>query len=128
MCKTTQNDFECLVDSYFCRHLSALRLSKPVFSKDGFITSATMTGSGGRVEMRCGPAEYHAEIFIYTNEDHKRWSLSDLMSIDRIRVWMMKNRPNTSGRSRLEAEIDCAFGLLIDGLKGAGFEWVHASE
>jgi hypothetical protein len=124
MSKTTQNDFESLVNSYFSRHLSSLCLSKPIFNKNGFITTATMAGSGGRVEIRCGPAEYHAEIFIYTKENHKRWSLSDLMSIEHVRVWMMQNRPNTAGRSRLDAEIDCAFCLLIDGLKGAGFEWI----
>lgn len=119
-------EFTRLVDSYYQRHQNALRLGHPSFRNDGFISTATMSGSGGFVEIRCGPAEYHAEILITTLKEQKRWSLADLMSIESIRNWMLQNRPNTSDRSRLEAEIDCAFSLLAVGLRGVtSFEWLH---
>ena len=85
-----------------------------------------MSGSGGFVEIRCGPAEYHAEIFVTTLKEQKRWSLADLMSIEGVQNWMLQNRPNTSDKPRLEVEIDCAFSLLAGGLRDvAGFEWLR---
>jgi len=126
MSQATQIEFARLVDSYYQRHQNALKLGHPNFRNDGFISTATMSGSGGFVEIRCGPAEYHAEIFVTTLKDQKRWSLADLMSIESIRNWMLQNQPNTSGKSRLEAEIDSAFSLLTEGLKGVpNFEWLH---
>lgn len=126
MSQATQIEFARLVDSYYQRHQNALRLEHPSFRNDGFLSTATMSGSGGFVEIRCGPAEYHAEIFVTTLKGQKRWSLADLMSIEGVRNWMLQNRPNTSGRSQLEAEINCAFSLLTDGLRGiANFEWLH---
>lgn len=125
MSQATKNNFECLIDEYFLHHSNILHLAKPTFKRDGFITTATMMGCDGRVEMRCGPAEYHAEIFIYTSKDNRRWTLSDLMNIEKIRIWVLKNRPRTLGRSLLETEIDYAFCLLEVGLKDvAGFEWI----
>jgi hypothetical protein len=126
MSQATQIEFVRLVDSYYQHYQNALRLGRPSFRNDGFISTATMSGSGGLVEIRCGPAEYHAEIFVTTLKEQKRWSLADLMTIERVRNWMLENRPNTSRESRLEAEIECAFSLLTDGLKGvANFEWLH---
>lgn len=125
MSQATQNDFERLVATYFQRHANMLRLSEPTFNRDGFIITATMTGTGGHAELRCGPAEYSAEIFVFTAEDRKRWSLADLLAINSVRTWMLQNRPSLSGRSRLEAEIDCAFSLLAVGLKGVPeFLWL----
>jgi hypothetical protein len=125
---TTQNDFELLVAEHFQRHKAELCLAYPTFQRDGFIVTATMAGTGGKVELRCGPAEYHAEIFILTDEDRKRWSLADLLAIDQIRAWALQNRPNLSGRSRLAAEVDVAFSLLAVGLKGVPeFMWLFAS-
>ena len=126
MSQATQLEFARLVDSHYQRHKNALRVEHPSFSNDGFISTATMSGSGGFVEIRCGPAEYHAEVFITTLKEQKRWSLADLMSIESVRNWMLQNRSYTSGKSRLEAEIDCAFSLLTDGLRGiVNFEWLH---
>ena len=123
----TQNDFERLVVAYFQRHKAELRLANPIFKRDGFIITATMVGTGGAVEFRCGPPEYHVEVFILT-DDGRRWSLADLLEIDQIRTWMFQNRPNFSGRSRLEAEIDVAFSLFSVGLKGVRkFMWLFAS-
>jgi len=127
MSKATPENFELLVSEYYHRYKNALNLAGSAFNNEGYITTATMLAPSGRVEMRCGPSEYNAEIFIYT-ADGKRWSLADLIGIDRVRTWLQENRPSTSDRSRLDAEVDCAFGLLIEGLKGVdGFEWLHAS-
>jgi hypothetical protein len=126
MSQVTQNNFENLVGQYFCRNEAALNLSSPTFKRDGYIITATMRGSCGRVEMRCGPAEYHAEVFVYTND--RRWTLSDLMSNDRIRNWLLQNRPSVSERTRLEVEIDYAFSLLVDGVKAVDeFKWLYGS-
>ena len=126
MSQATQIDFERLIVVCCQRHQNVLNLASPIFEEDGFITTAIMAGTGGRFEIRCGPAEYHAEIFIYTFEDQKRWNLADLMSIENIRSWMIQNRPDTGGRSQLEAEINYAFWLLTDGLKDVvNFKWLY---
>jgi hypothetical protein len=126
MSQATQNNFEHLVGQYFQLNEPSLSLSSPAFKRDGYIITATMRGSCGRVEMRCGPAEYHVEVFVYT-DDH-RWTLSELMSNDRIRNWLLQNRPSVSERTRLEVEIDCAFSLLVDGLKAVDeFKWLYGS-
>jgi len=125
MSQATQDNFERLVSEYHRRHENALSLSGPSFRRDGYTITATMLGSNGRVEMRCGPAEYNTEIFIY-NDDDRRWTSADLIGNDHVRVWLEQNRPSTSDRSRLDSEIDCAFGLLTAGLKGVdGFEWLY---
>ena len=126
MSQATQIEFKRLVTEYFQRHNHALNLAVPTFEEDGFITTASMIDSGGRVEFRCGAAEYHTEIFVYTLKDQKRWNLAELMSIESVRNWMLKTRPNTSDKSRLEAEVDYAFCLLTAGLKGVGeFGWLY---
>jgi hypothetical protein len=82
-------------------------------------------GTSGKVEFRCGPAEYVTEIFIYTSADNKRWSLTDLLNNEQIRTWILKNKPDMSGRSRLEAEITFAFSLLNEGLVDIpDFQWL----
>ncbi len=125
MSEVTQNDFEHTVCMCFHRYENALSLSNPTFNKDGYITTATMLGSRGRVELRCGPAEYHAEIFVYTDE--KRWTLADLMGLEDVRRWLLDNRPSTEGRSRLDAEVEAAFCLLNTGLKDIElFTWLHS--
>ena len=126
MSQTTRIEFERLIAGNFHQHKNELNLASPTFQEDGFITTATMTGSGGRVEILCGPAEYHAEVFITTTKGQKQWSLSDLMTIESVRLWMHQDFPSTAGRSRLEAEIERAFDLIVDGLNGvAEFEWLR---
>lgn len=122
---TTRNRFIELVTKYFHSNASSVQLSEPSFKCDGHTSTATLFGTVGSVEIRCGPAEYHAEIFIYTN-GNVRWTLADLISNEHVRSWLLNNRPNSSGRSQLETEIDCAFKLLAYGLKGfPGFEWLY---
>lgn len=126
MSQKTQLDFEKLVSKYRQVFGSCLKLSAPSFEVDGFITTARLAGSGGHVELRCGPAEYHVEVFVYTANDGKRWSLLDLMSLADVRNWLLKNRPDTKGRSTLEAEIEYAFRLLGGGLQGdCKFNWIN---
>lgn len=128
MSQPIQIEFARLVDTYYQRHRNALALTSPSFETHGFISKAVMAGSGGSVEIPCGPAEYHAEIFINVSRDQRRWSLADLMTIESVRHWMLHSRPNTSGKTRLEAEIEVAFCLLVDGLKNIpDFEWLHSS-
>jgi hypothetical protein len=128
MSRSTQIEFERLVSAYHQQQLNDLMLAAPTFEEAGFITTATMVGSGGQVKMRCGPAEYHAEIFIHTSEDGKRWTLADLMGIETVRDWMLQNRPNTSDKPKLEIEVEYAFRLLSHGLRGDGrFNWLCRS-
>jgi len=126
MSQETQREFTRLVGKSYQQHQSKLALAEPSFRYDGFISSATLSGSGGSVEILCGPPEYHAEIFVTSGSE--RWSLADLMGIEAVRSWMLKNRANIDGRALLEVEIDHAFRLLVEGLKGvADFEWLYRS-
>lgn len=121
----SENNFDHLVNEYFQRTAKVLTLSAPVIKRQGNITTATMKTSAGHVEMRCGPAEYHVEIFICA--DGKRWTLADLISIETVRAWLQDNRSNTTGKSRLEAEVETAFGLLSDGLQDVEtFAWLFS--
>jgi hypothetical protein len=127
MSRATQIEFARLVDSYYQQHQSALRLASPSFNNDGFVSRATMSGSGGIVEILCGPAEYHAEIFITTLKDHKRWNLADLMSVGTLKQWLVSysQRASSQGKSGLEADIEWIFLILTEGLRGAAnFEWL----
>ena len=125
MSQSTQIEFERLVSNYHQQHLHELMLAAPTFEQAGFITVATMVGSGGKVRMRCGPAEYHAEIFIHTSHDGQRWTLADLMGIGTVRDWMLQNRPSASKKSTLEIEVEYAFRLLCEGLRGdRRFDWM----
>ena len=127
MSRATQIEFERLIAGNFQRHKNELSLASPTFQEDGFITTATMAGSAGCVEILCGPAEYHAEVFITTTKDQKRWDLADLINIESVRLWLYQNRPNYSGRSLLEVEVEYLFYFIIDGLKGvAEFEWLRS--
>ena len=130
MSRATQLDFERLVSKYYQTLGGSLRLAEPTFEEDGFVTTATMVGSGGHVETRCGPAEYHAEIFVFTIEDQRRWDLAELMSIESVRNWLVSysQNANASGKSSLEADVEWIFLILADGLKGVGkFGWLHRS-
>lgn len=118
MSTITQNEFEKQVLDCFRKHTNTLSLCEPTFSRDGHVITATMTaGATGKVEIRCGPAEYATEIFVFTSADKKRWSLADLLKNVQVRSWMDQNRPRLPAGSRLEAEIAFAFSLLDEGLR-----------
>lgn len=93
-------------------NIKLLALLSPVFTDDGFITIASMSACGGRVELRCGPAEYHVEIFIHDDKGLTRWTLRDLIALPNVREWMQANRADLEGRQRVEAEVEYAFRLL----------------
>ena len=122
-----QNSFEKLVRKYFKQFSIYLNLAEPIFKTEKNVKTVIMRGTSasGYVALRYGPAEYHIEIFIYTNG--KRWNLADLVKIESVQLWLKKNRSNVAGESRIVAEIISAFGLLSYGLKGVkGFEWLYS--
>lgn len=120
-----QSEFERLVSREYFGYLKDLKLDPPAFEREGFVSWASMTGSGGVVELACGPAEYHAEIFISTRSDNKRWHLADLMGLESVRRWMSQNRPQLLDKTTIEAEVGYFFELLSHGLSGeARFSWV----
>ncbi len=127
MSHATQIEFARLVDIYYQKYKNALTLASPSFDNNGFVSRATLSGSGGDIEILCGPAEYHAEIFITMLKDNKRWNLADLMSVGTLKHWLVSysQRANNQGKSELEADIEWIFLILIEGLRGAiGFEWL----
>lgn len=131
MSRATQIEFTRLVNSYYQRHKSVLRLANPSFDNNGFVSRATMSGLDGTVEILCGPAEYHAEIFITTLKDHKRWNLADLMSIETLKQWLVSysQGADCQEKSALEADVEWIFLILIEGLRGAAnFEWLIFDE
>jgi hypothetical protein len=128
MSRATQIEFEKLVVLYHQRDKNELKLADPTFKEDGFVTTATMVGSSGNVKTRCGPAEYHAEIFVFTLNDQKRWDLAELMSLESIRKWLINysQNPKANGKSSLEADVEWIFLILSDGLKGISkFDWLY---
>jgi hypothetical protein len=126
MSEEKQREFTRLVGKSYQQQQSRLALAEPSFRYDGFISRATLFGSGGTVEIACGPPEYHTDIFVAS--DSKRWSLADLIVIDSVRDWMLRNRANIDDRALLEVEIDHAFRLLVEGLKNLDdFKWLYRS-
>lgn len=128
MSTEAQTQFECLVAAEYERWKDQLDLAAPRSERDGFITRIVMAGTSGFVELRCGPAEYHAEMFIYTVKDAKRWDLTDLIGIPAVHEWLTHTSARAKGKARLEAEVEAAFCLLVVGLRGIPhFEWLHRS-
>lgn len=128
MSQQVQYKFIQFVNQYYQKYKHLLALNNPNFSNSGFVCKATMFGLGGSVEILCGPAEYHAEIFINTLKDSKRWNLAGLMNVESIRDWLIdySKCANNSGKSILESDVEWIFLILIDGLKGvSNFEWLQ---
>jgi hypothetical protein len=127
MSKQTQEDFERLVNHYFKLYEGALNLSAPLFRCKGFVTTATMSGVRGSVEILCGPAEYHAELFIESSEIGQRWNLADLMKFDPVRKWLLdySKKDSSKKKSGLSADVEWIFLILLDGLKEVQeFSWI----
>ena len=126
MSHAMQSEFEGLVLREYRRHSNHLKLNAPAFERDGFVSRASMAGPAGVVELVCGPADYHAEIFLNTTSDNKRWRLADLVGIEPIRNWMFQNRPSLSNKSTIDAEVCYAFDLLAHGLRAEPrFSWLY---
>lgn len=129
MSRQTQEEFERLVRNYYELHKGSLTLSAPQFQRDGFIARATMSSTHGAVEIICGPAEYHAELFIKSLIDGRRWNLADLMCFDAVRLWLVDYSKNASSanKSVLEADVEWIFLILRDGLKSVpNFSWISS--
>ena len=129
MKKTTdQIEFERLISIYHQQHQNDLKLANPSFGcYNSAISKATMSGSGGFVEILYGPPDFHVELFITSSKEKRRWELRDLMSIGTVRAWLVNYSQQSipQGKSHLEREVEWIFLILIDGLKGiANFAWL----
>lgn len=127
MSRATQIEFKRLVEIYYQRHQSTLNLDRLIFEESGFVSCAKMFGGEGTVEIFCGPPEYHAEIFITTLKDSKRWNLADLMIEETLKHWLVGYSAKASclGKNELEADIEWVFLILIEGLIGTTrFKWL----
>ena len=116
-----------LLNSQYRSQKGVVNLTAPEFHFSGFLSKAVMPGSGGFVEILCGPAEYHAEVFVISCKDNKRWKLADLMNFSSVREWLVaySKKGNTANKSMLESDIEWIFRILVDGLRGVpGFEWI----
>jgi hypothetical protein len=111
-----KEQFKKCVTAQHAAYLSHLALDAPVFEDDGFLTIALMAGRGGKVELWCGPAEYHVELFIHDDNKSKQLTLRDLVALSPVREWMQWNRASMEGKQRVEAEIEYAFRLLAHGV------------
>lgn len=110
----TKNLFKNCTTAQQAVYVDRLTLSPPEFIDDGFTTTALMSGCEGKVELRCGPAEYEVELFVHAGL--KRLNLSDIIALPGILKWMQANRPNLEGKQRVEAEIEYVFKLLNEAI------------
>lgn len=126
MSTSTQNEFIASVQQNYERFASCLKLEKPSFAIQGFLSSAKMIATGGTIEILCGPPEYHAEVFISCAGNHKRWGLADLIQVERVKHWLDAYQPETESQSEVEADVEWIFHLLSEGLKGIKeFAWIQ---
>jgi hypothetical protein len=131
MSKETQIRFEQVVHRCYDRHCSMLLLKEPVLRCDGYISTATMAGTKGVVEILCGPPEYHAELLIVIAETGQRWNLADLVQFDTVKRWFVAYAAAAAGSSEadLEADVEWIFMILVEGLNGVKrFEWIRSVE
>ena len=131
MSEQTQAEFKRLVEEYYRSQKAVVNLTAPEFHFSGFLSKAVMTGSGGFVEILCGPAEYHAEVFVISCKDNKRWKLADLMNFSSVREWLVaySKKGNTANKSILESDVEWIFLMLADGLRDVpGFEWITSEK
>ncbi len=102
-----------------------LRFPPATFRDDGFVTVAVLAKRGGSVELWCGPAEYHVELFINNDADGVRMGLADLIALPGIREWMESNRLNCEGVTRVPAEVEYFFRFLAEAIgRSSGLGWL----
>jgi len=111
MSLATKEIFKKCVVAQQAAYSKQLSLHPPIFEDDGFITTAFMSGAGGKVELRCGPPEYDVELFIH-DASGNRWTLSELLTLPGVRRWMRVNRADLKGKQKVEAQVEYAFRLL----------------
>jgi hypothetical protein len=128
MSQATQTEFFQYVNKYYTLHKHLLPLSTPEFEKTGFVSSAIMRNADGQVKILCGPPEYHSEIFISVFRTGKRFALRDLMTIPKVRDWIVKFNKTAPAKDKcgIELEVEWAFLILIECLRGiSDFSWLH---
>jgi hypothetical protein len=122
MSKERQERFEQSVTRAAAAAAGTLHLYPPRFERNGFVTRAFMEGSGGQVELRCGPPDYSVEIFICNTADARRWDLAGLMQLGSVYHWLIANRPQPGEQDEVYA-----FRFLINGLReSTEFNWLYA--
>jgi hypothetical protein len=112
MSAITKEVFKRCVSAQQAAHSAVLYVNPPEFTDEGFSTTASMASERGIVALRCGPSEYHVELFIHAEAERKRWTLVDLLALPKIRDWMRSNRVDHQAKQRIEAEVEYAFRLL----------------
>lgn len=112
MSLATKDAFKRCVLSAQSGFAEQLALDAPSFVDDGFLTIARMNGGRGRVELWCGPAEYHVELFLVDERVERKWSFADLLAIPSVRKWIEENPFQLAGRARIAAEVEEIFHLL----------------
>jgi hypothetical protein len=112
----TKDLFKSSVAAQQSANGNQLSLLPPVFADEGFVTTAFMSAPDGKVELRCGPAEYHVELFILDDAGLNRRTLTELIALPKVRDWMQANRAVLEGKQRVEAEVEYAFRLLKEAL------------
>lgn len=125
MSLATKEAFKRCVLSVQSGFAEQLALDAPSFADDGFLTIAQMEGGRGRVELWCGPAEYHVELFLADERDERRWSLADLLAIPSVRRWIEENPFELAGRPQIAAEVEETFRLLREAVgRVPQFSWL----
>lgn len=123
MSLVTKDTFKKSVAAQQAAYASQLALQVPSFKDDGYVTTAFMPAEDGIVELRCGPAEYHVELFVH--KSGKRLTLTELIVLPGVREWMTANRADVEGKLRVEAEVGYAFRLLNEALaRVPEMEWL----
>lgn len=125
----TKDIFKRSVAAQQYANATQLSLLPPVFADEGFVTTAFLSAPGGKVELRCGPAEYAVELFIHDDARLKRRTLTELIALPKVREWMQANRAVLEGKQRVEAEVEYAFRLLKEALgQVSELDWLLREE
>lgn len=128
MSEEIQKTFKEVVESQYSDSSQILALSSPYFDNIGYLTKATLTGTGGFVEILCGPPEYHAELFIENSDLKQRFGLSEILSSEAVQVWAKHNKPDQGEPIRVKREVAWLFSLLTDILcQDERFTWLFNS-
>ena len=125
MSLATKEAFKRCVLSVQSGFAEQLALDAPSFADEGFLTIARLEGGRGRVELWCGPAEYHVELFLSDEREERKWSLADLLAIPSVRRWIEENPFELAGRPQIAAEVEETFRLLRDSVgRVPRFSWL----
>jgi len=120
MSKDTQNTFIQRIKETEPLFYADFKIKHKKIAVDGLVTRISYSFGRGIVEFLLGPPEYHVEIFISTinvDGNFDRYDLAKLMSISRLRTWIINNKPDINCNDKIKAEIDW-YVLLLKEIKG----------